>query len=756
MTVEELQIVISAKIDGVLDKVQKVKEKVADIQPKKAADVDVTTNKAQGNLKKLQAEIDRTQAKISELVKQKQGISAKKASLRESMVPDLWKSKEDMAAWGAGKKMSEIISEKPQMQAFDTQLGELDAKMAPLQAHINATKAKIASVGTASAETAQKMASAGTAASAASAKTEQLGRNMKTAGGHIRSAGNSSSYFSRMVSRMLLSMALYRGIEFVTKSISEGFQNMALGSSQANSTMSQLASSALYLQNSIAAALMPALKALTPVIVQVADGISWLANQVAIFIAQITDQKTVTIAQKAYVDYAKSLNKAGDNAGEASKKVKELQRTIMGFDELNVLNKNVNDALSSPKKPDAPDYGSMFKTIKTPPSNFNKKDWQKAFDWFKDGSDKAGKALDRIRDKAKEVSKAFGKIPALNPIIVPGMNLGEFDRSKKKYQQPVQGPAVCPGYAPALNSNAYQKSRSAYQKPVNAPLVRPAFAPAMVLTAFRLSIDVAKSNLSQAWDWAKSSIVVNSVIITSRIGEFGSSVRKAFATAGNNVMSNVEKTFDYIPKAVGGGLNAAGKGLSSWLTSSGNGIAAWGNSLVDNVGKTMSSWYTSFVSGLSSAWNQFTGFMKGVGKNIGNWWDANKSWAAPAAIGIAAVGITIATIATGGAAAPAYALLASGGLATGPTNAIIGEGRDHEAVLPLNDTVYSRIGKGIRDNGGDSGGMNTEKIIEHLDALGEAIQNMKLALYTDDRTIAESANRGNVQISKRYHRVVPG
>lgn len=750
MTVEELQIVISAKIEGVLDKVQKVKDKIADIQPKKAADVNVTTSKAQGNLKKLQAEIDRTQAKIQKLKEKENDVFAKQDAIvgKYTDVPNL-------SGMNRSQTLDAMVGQDPQTKVLSSELDQLDAKMAPLQTHINEVKAKIASVGTASAETAQKMSSIGPAASAASSKAEQLGRSMQTAGGHIRNAGNSSNYFGRMVSRMLLRMMLYRGIAFVAQSVTQGFQNMALGSSQANSTMSQLASSALYLQNSIAAALMPALQALTPVIVQIADGISWAANQLAIFIAQVSGQKTVTIAQKTYVDYAKSLDKTGDSAGKTSKKVKELQRTIMGFDELNVLNKNVNDALSSPKKSDVPDYSSMFKTIKTPPSSFNNKNLQKVFDWFKDNSEKASKEFDKIKDKAKEASKALENFPVPRPLIIPGMNLGEFDRSKKKYQQPVQGPAVCPGYAPALNSNAYQKSRSAYQKPVNAPLVRPAFAPAMVLTAFQLSIDVAKNNLSQAWDWAKSSIVVNSAIITSRIGNFGSSVRKAFATTGNNVMSNVKKTLDYIPKAVGGGLNAAGEGLSSWLTSSGKGIATWGNSLIDNVGKTMSSWYTSFVSGLSSAWNQFTGFMKGVGKNIGNWWDANKSWAAPAAIGIAAVGITFATIATGGAAAPAYALLASGGLATGPTDAIIGEGRDNEAVLPLNDAVYSRIGKGIRDNGGDSGGMNTEKIIEHLDALGEAIQNMKLALYTDDRTIAESANRGNAQISKRYHRVVP-
>lgn len=99
--------------------------------------------------------------------------------------------------------------------------------------------------------------------------------------------------------------------------------------------------------------------------------------------------------------------------------------------------------------------------------------------------------------------------------------------------------------------------------------------------------------------------------------------------------------------------------------------------------------------------------------------------------------------------------LANGGLITGPTYSLIGEGEDDEAVLPLNDKVYSQIAEGIHNNG-NSAGTDTEQIIRHLDHLGDAIQNMKLALYTDDRTIAESANRGNAQISKRYHRIVTG
>lgn len=46
--------------------------------------------------------------------------------------------------------------------------------------------------------------------------------------------------------------------------------------------------------------------------------------------------------------------------------------------------------------------------------------------------------------------------------------------------------------------------------------------------------------------------------------------------------------------------------------------------------------------------------------------------------------------------------MATGGLAYGRTFAEIGEGNYPEAVLPLSDTVFSRLGEGIRENGGGS------------------------------------------------------
>jgi hypothetical protein len=63
MTAEELKIVVSASTEKVQEKIGKLKTTIASMVPQKTPDVDVNTNKAHGNLKKLQAELDRTKQK---------------------------------------------------------------------------------------------------------------------------------------------------------------------------------------------------------------------------------------------------------------------------------------------------------------------------------------------------------------------------------------------------------------------------------------------------------------------------------------------------------------------------------------------------------------------------------------------------------------------------------------------------------------------------------------------------------------------
>lgn len=81
---------------------------------------------------------------------------------------------------------------------------------------------------------------------------------------------------------------------------------------------------------------------------------------------------------------------------------------------------------------------------------------------------------------------------------------------------------------------------------------------------------------------------------------------------------------------------------------------------------------------------------------------------------------------------PLIPKLAAGGLAYGPTLAMIGEGRDREAVLPLNQSVYAEIAKGINSQGNPVVVLLLEKILT-------AVQQIDPNIIMDGRTLAESS-----------------
>lgn len=90
---------------------------------------------------------------------------------------------------------------------------------------------------------------------------------------------------------------------------------------------------------------------------------------------------------------------------------------------------------------------------------------------------------------------------------------------------------------------------------------------------------------------------------------------------------------------------------------------------------------------------------------------------------------------------PLIPKLASGGLAYGPTLAMIGEGNDREAVLPLNQGVYAEIAKGINSQGNPAVVLLLEKILE-------AVQQINPDIVMDGRSLA-TASAGYYEAEQR-------
>lgn len=135
----------------------------------------------------------------------------------------------------------------------------------------------------------------------------------------------------------------------------EGMQNLSKYSKQTNADLSLLMSSLTQLKNSLATAFAPILTVITPILNALIQKIITVVNAFGQLTASLAGQTTFVKAKKVNQDYAASLDKS-------SKKAKNLQRTLMGFDEINKL----DDKNSSSKNKGGLSPSDMFETVQIP------------------------------------------------------------------------------------------------------------------------------------------------------------------------------------------------------------------------------------------------------------------------------------------------------------------------------------------------------------------------------------------------------
>jgi hypothetical protein len=207
-------------------------------------------------------------------------------------------------------------------------------------------------------------------------------------------------------------MAMYRLIRTALKAITDGirvgrenlYQYSQIAGTQFAKSMDTAATAAMYLKNSIGAATAPLTNYFVPIIDKVVDRVVELINKFNELTAVLTGADTWTKALKYPVQWQ-------DAADDANKSAKELKSTMLGFDELNVIEPSKNSGKS--KLEDALDYSNMFEEVKT--------DLQAAVDFvdltlpIKLALDKEGdntlKSLIRtwknIRELVESVAKSF-------------------------------------------------------------------------------------------------------------------------------------------------------------------------------------------------------------------------------------------------------------------------------------------------------------------------------------------------------------
>lgn len=161
----------------------------------------------------------------------------------------------------------------------------------------------------------------------------------------IKAMTGAISNISKSVGKLfskIKSVIMYRAIRSAIRMVTDGFRegtanayqwSKAMGG-QFAASMDMLATSSLYLKNSLGAMVTPLINAVAPAIDYIIDKFVALLNVANQVIALLTGAKTWTKAIKYPKEYAAA---AGDAAGGAGKLAKAMT-TILAIDELNPLN----------------------------------------------------------------------------------------------------------------------------------------------------------------------------------------------------------------------------------------------------------------------------------------------------------------------------------------------------------------------------------------------------------------------------------
>ena len=202
---------------------------------------------------------------------------------------------------------------------------------------------------------------------AARAVFRTFGAGMKVIASPITAIGKKFQQANAKAKQFLSSIkriAMYRAVRSILKAITEGFEegrknlyyySQAMGTDFAPS-MDKAATAALYLKNSIGAASAPFTNYLVPMIDKAVDHIVELINKFNELTAVLTGASTWTKAIKYPTTWQDALDDANDSA-------KKLKSTMLGFDELNVI--ELTDSGKKSKAFTSEDYSRMFEEVET-------------------------------------------------------------------------------------------------------------------------------------------------------------------------------------------------------------------------------------------------------------------------------------------------------------------------------------------------------------------------------------------------------
>lgn len=180
-------------------------------------------------------------------------------------------------------------------------------------------------------------------------------KRLASAIGDIGKKASSSDISMKKLGRAFIqyglgARSLYFFVRKLRTALFEGFADLALAYEPFNAAMSQMLTALNYLKNSFAAAFAPIIQYVSPALTILINKLAQAVQMIGQFIAALTGQEFV-MAMPVYKDYAENTSAGASAAKEAAaaekaaakaekaraKALKDIQRTIAGFDDVEIL-----------------------------------------------------------------------------------------------------------------------------------------------------------------------------------------------------------------------------------------------------------------------------------------------------------------------------------------------------------------------------------------------------------------------------------
>lgn len=341
-------------IDRVTEALGRMQEQQSNFKIKRMGDDIVSGEKILRNVSKSGSMKQYSSKEIEDFIDNYAGKNIDKLYDYESLIKRLKTELRDLAKQGKIEGDSQFDEKARQIARAEAELKRYKREMKnAAESEVGLRKSKNEAE-----ELANKMKKVSNAARKA---TNSIWSGFKNAGNAIANATKKLIGFhkqnkkgmplGRMLGSSVLFSFVFQGISAIQNAIAEGSNNLVQYSNQYNATISSMVSALTYLKNAWAAAFAPIINIVGPLISSFVKMIATALNAIGTFFAALTGKGFVVHAKKVTQDYGASLARVGGGAGkaakglgDANKKAKDLQKTMFGFDELNVLNAPPKDS----------------------------------------------------------------------------------------------------------------------------------------------------------------------------------------------------------------------------------------------------------------------------------------------------------------------------------------------------------------------------------------------------------------------------